>query len=100
MASEIVDTKVRAPQKVTGSPANRGSPPSTKKKKGVRSPTTIGILLRKRNLMARLGSPRNSGVGYGQRELKSCQLGPSLSVDRKKSPRGSNTQDKQLQPFK
>ncbi|KAF3584807.1 hypothetical protein F2Q69_00028087 [Brassica cretica] len=78
--------------KVTGSPVSRSSVPSTKKKKGARSPTSISVSLRQCNLMSGLGSPKAFGAGHGLSGTKADQLGPSLSVDQKK-PR--NTQDKQ-----
>ncbi|KAF8104343.1 hypothetical protein N665_0174s0028 [Sinapis alba] len=85
LSSEAVDTKSRTPRKVTGSPASRGSvPSSSNKKKGGRSPTTIGVSLRQCNLMARLGSPKDFGAAHGPSGFKTDQLGPSLSVDQKK----------------
>ncbi|KAL0677426.1 hypothetical protein Bca4012_005407 [Brassica carinata] len=91
IASLAVDSKNGRPAKVTISPASRDSVPSTKKKNGGRSPSTIGVSLRQRNLMAGITSPKAFAAGHGLCGTKAGQLGPSLSGDQKKA-RGPATQ--------
>ncbi|KAL0758391.1 hypothetical protein Bca101_074541 [Brassica carinata] len=91
IASLDVDSKNGTPAKVTIAPASHDSVPSTKKKNGGRSPSTIGVSLRQHNLIAGIASPKAFAAGHGLCGTKAGQLGPSWSGDQKKA-RGPATQ--------
>ncbi|CAH8387948.1 unnamed protein product [Eruca vesicaria subsp. sativa] len=90
MAIHVVDSKSKTPRKNTNSTSIPVSAPSTRKKKGSRSPSTVGVSLRQRNLLSGLGSPKVFSASHGPNGSIPGQLGPSSSVD-KKRPR-DNTQ--------
>ncbi|WZZ00300.1 hypothetical protein YC2023_072628 [Brassica napus] len=85
VAQSAADTKNKTPRKVAKSPSDRVSGSSTKKKKGMRSPLTVGVSLKQRNLLYGLGSPKPFASVSGPNGSNSGQYGPSLSDNQKKT---------------
>ncbi|KAG2300073.1 hypothetical protein Bca52824_036545 [Brassica carinata] len=59
------DSKNKTPRKARESPSGRVTVSSGKKKRSARSPSTIGVTLRQRNLLAGIGSPKPISSSHG-----------------------------------
>ncbi|KAL0735319.1 hypothetical protein Bca4012_011529 [Brassica carinata] len=79
-ASPEFDSKNKTLRKARESPSGRVLVSSGKKKRSARSPSTIGVTLRQRNLLAGIGSPKPISSSHGLNVSVAGQKGPIPKV--------------------